>query len=222
MGSSAKAFFNMPQYEEWKETHEKGWEHKYYKGLGTSSNQDAQVYFTKLDQHLKQFDTMKEEDEELFDLAFSKKKADMRKQWLGSFKPGTFLDHTADTINYNDFVNKELILFSMADNMRSIPSVADGLKPGQRKVLFAAFKRNIVKDIKVVELAGYCMGITAYAHGETSLQGTIVGLAQDFVGSNNVNMLMPSGNFGSRLAGGSDAASPRYIYTRLSAFARVV
>lgn len=222
MGPNAKTFFNMPQYEEWKESHPKGYDHKYFKGLGTSSNVDAQVYFTQLDKHLKQFDTMKEEEEELFDLAFSKKKADQRKQWLGNFRPGTFLDHTEDRITYNDFVNKELILFSMADNMRSIPSVADGLKPGQRKVLFAAFKRNIVKDIKVVELAGYCMGITAYAHGESSLQGTIVGLAQDFVGSNNVNMLMPSGNFGSRLAGGSDAASPRYIYTRLSAFARVI
>ncbi len=224
MGPMSRTFFTMPQYEEWKERHtgERGWDHKYYKGLGTSSNQDAQVYFTKLDEHLKQFETMKQEEEELFDLAFSKKKADARKQWLGNFVPGTFLDHTTNMISYDDFVNRELILFSMADNMRSIPSVVDGLKPGQRKVMFAAFTRNIVKDIKVVELAGYCMGITAYAHGEQSLQGTIINLAQDFVGSNNVNCLAPSGNFGSRLAGGSDAASARYIYTRLSAFARVV
>jgi len=221
---TSRTFFTMPQYEEWKERHrqERTWHHKYYKGLGTSTTQDAQVYFTKLDEHLKEFEPMKKDEEDLFDLAFSKKRADHRKQWLGNFVPGTFLDHSSNKISYDDFVNRELILFSMADNLRSIPSVIDGLKPGQRKVIYAAFTRNIVSDMKVVELAGYCSGLTAYQHGEQSLQGTIVGLAQDFVGSNNINCLEPSGNFGSRLAGGSDAASPRYIYTRLSPFARRV
>lgn len=218
----ARSFFTMPQYYEWKERHkaERNWHHKYYKGLGTSTTQDAQVYFTNLDDHLKEFKPMKVEEEELFDLAFSKKKADARKTWLGNFVPGTFLDHSSKRITYDDFVNRELILFSMADNLRSIPSVIDGLKPGQRKVLYACLNRNVTKDIKVVELAGYCSELTAYQHGEQSLHQTIIGLAQDFVGSNNVNCLEPSGNFGSRLAGGSDSASPRYIYTRLSPFAR--
>ncbi|KAI9733829.1 MAG: DNA topoisomerase 2 [Claussenomyces sp. TS43310] len=218
----ARSFFTMPQYNAWKERHvtERGWHHKYYKGLGTSTTSDAQVYFRNLDDHLKEFDPMKIEEAELFDLAFSKKKADARKQWLGNFVPGTFLDHSSKTITYDDFVNRELILFSMADNLRSIPSVIDGLKPGQRKVLYACLNRNLVKDTKVVELAGYCSELTAYQHGEQSLQQTIIGLAQDFVGSNNVNCLEPSGNFGSRLAGGNDSASPRYIYTRLSPFAK--
>ncbi|KAI3322171.1 type II DNA topoisomerase [Xylariaceae sp. AK1471] len=219
-----KSFFTQPQYEEWKETHKselKKWHSKYFKGLGTSSNEDAQVYFNELERHQKYFDTMKSEEVELFELAFSKKKADARKEWLGNFIPGTYFDHgVIGKISYNDFVNKELILFSMADNMRSIPSVVDGLKPGQRKVIFACFKRNLIKDKKVIELAGYVSEQTAYHHGEVSLQQTIIGLAQNFVGSNNVNYLEPSGNFGSRLAGGSDAASARYIYTRLSPFAR--
>lgn len=220
-----KSFFTMPEYEGWKESHHqdiKKWHYKYFKGLGTSSNEDAQVYFTNLDDHLKEFHTMKPEESELFELAFSKKKADARKQWLGNFVPGTFLDHSTKSITYTDFVNRELILFSMADNMRSIPSVVDGLKPGQRKVIYACFKRNLIKDKKVVELAGYISEQTAYHHGEASLQQTIVGLAQNFVGSNNVNILEPSGNFGSRLQGGSDAASARYIFTRLSPFARRV
>lgn len=220
-----KSFFTQPQYEEWKEAH-KGelsrWQSKYFKGLGTSSNEDAQVYFTNLDDHLKEFEVMKPEEADLFDLVFSKKKADARKEWLGNFIPGTFLDHSAKVISYNDFVSKELILFSMADNMRSIPSVIDGLKPGQRKVLYACFKRNLVKDKKVVELAGYVSEQTAYHHGEASLQQTIIGLAQNFVGSNNINILEPSGNFGSRLAGGSDAASPRYTFTRLAPFAKKI
>lgn len=220
-----KSFFTQPQYEEWKESHKaelRRWESKYYKGLGTSSNEDAQVYFNDLDNHLKQFSTMRPEEADLFELAFSKKKADARKEWLGSFVPGTYLDHSTKLVTYDDFVNKELILFSMADNMRSIPSVVDGLKPGQRKVIYACLKRNLTKDKKVIELAGYVSEQTAYHHGEVSLQQTIIGLAQNFVGSNNVNCLEPSGNFGSRLAGGSDSASARYIHTRLSPFARRV
>ena len=218
----SQSFFTMPEYELWKEQrkHEHGWEHKYYKGLGTSTTEDAQVYFRDLDKHLKEFHVMQDNEPELIELAFSKKKADERKEWLRKFKPGTYLDHSTKNVSYTDFVNKELILFSMADNMRSIPSVVDGLKPGQRKVLYTCFKRNLKKDMKVVELAGSILGMTAYQHGEASLQTTIVGLAQDFVGSNNINCLEPSGNFGSRLQGGSDTASARYIYTRLSPFAR--
>ena len=88
----------------------------------------------------------------------------------------------------------------MADNIRSIPSVADGLKPGQRKVLYACFKRNLTSDIKVAQLAGYVSEKTAYHHGEQSLTMTIIGLAQDFVGSNNINLLEPNGQFGTRIA----------------------
>jgi DNA topoisomerase-2 len=217
-----KSFFTMPEYETWKEAHkgERGWQKKYYKGLGTSGTDDAQLYFRDLDRHLKEFHTLQDNEDKLIELAFSKKKADERKEWLRQFKPGTFLDHSAAKITYTDFINKELILFSMADNIRSIPSVVDGLKPGQRKVLYTMFKKNVKKDLKVVELAGFVSGMTSYQHGEGSLQQTIVGLAQTFVGSNNINCLEPSGNFGSRLQGGSDCASPRYIYTRLSPFAR--
>lgn len=220
----SQTFFTMPEYEAWKEVHkaERGWEHKYYKGLGTSTTEEAQVYFRDLDKHLKEFHVMQDSEVDLIELAFSKKKADERKEWLRQFKPGTYLDHSDKLVSYTNFINKELILFSMADNLRSIPSVVDGLKPGQRKVLYTCFKRNLKKDMKVVELAGSISGLTAYQHGETSLQGTIVGLAQTFVGSNNVNCLEPSGNFGSRLQGGSDCASARYIYTRLSPFARKI
>ncbi|KAI0191706.1 DNA topoisomerase [Xylaria flabelliformis] len=217
-------FFSEPEYDEWKQSHKpelKKWQSKYLKGLGSSSTDDAQIYFNDLERHQKHFETMRPEETELFELAFSKKKADARKEWLGNFVPGTVFDHGAvQRITYDDFVNKELILFSMADNMRSIPSVIDGLKPGQRKVIYACFKRNLVKDKKVFELGGYVSEQAKYHHGDVSMHMTIVGLAQNFVGSNNVNFLEPSGNFGSRLAGGSDAASARYIYTRLSPFAR--
>lgn len=220
--SQSKAFYTLPEYEAWKEAHkhEKKWDHKYLKGLGSSTNEDAQQYFNDIDRHHKEFDVMKDEESALIELAFSKKKADERKEWLRQFKPGTYLDMTTRNISYTDFVNKELILFSMADNIRSIPSVIDGLKPGQRKVMYVCLKKNLKKDVKVAELGGVIGGMTAYHHGDASLQGTIVGLAQTFVGSNNVNLLEPSGQFGTRNQGGSDCASARYIHTRLSPFAR--
>lgn len=72
----------------------------------------------------------------------------------------------------------------------------------------------------MAQLAGYVAEHSAYHHGEASLQSTIVGLAQDFVGSNNVNLLYPSGQFGTRLQGGKDSASARYIFTRLAFLTR--
>lgn len=154
-------------------------------------------------------------------MAFNKKKTDNRKDWLRQFRPGTFMDHAVDEIGLSDFINKELILFSMADNIRSLPCVVDGLKPGLRKIMFACFKRNLVKgEIKVAQLSGYIAEHSAYHHGEQSLQASIVGLAQNFVGSNNINLLDPRGQFGSRLQGGKDHASARYIFTRLAKLAR--
>jgi hypothetical protein len=158
----------------------------------------------------------------LIDLAFSKKRADDRKEWLRGYQSGTYVDYNVDTMLMSDFIQKELILFSRADNVRSIPSMVDGLKPAQRKVLFACFKRNLKTDIKVAQLAGYVSEHAAYHHGEAALAGTIVGMAQNFVGSNNINLLVPSGQFGTRLMGGKDAASARYIFTRLQPITRAI
>ena len=105
-------------------------------------------------------------------------------------------------VSYKDFINKELVLFSNCDNERSIPSLVDGFKPGQRKVMFTCLKRNDKKEVKVAQLAGSVGEKSAYHHGEASLMGTIINLAQDYVGSNNINLLMPNGQFGTRLQGG--------------------
>ena len=114
------------------------------------------------------------------------------------FQPGTHLDQKQQKISFSDFVNKELILFSMADLQRSIPSMVDGLKPGQRKILFCSFKRNFTKEAKVAQFSGYVSEHSAYHHGEQSLAGTIIGMAQDYVGSTNINLLQPNGQFGTR------------------------
>jgi len=102
------------------------------------------------------------------------------------------------SVTYSDFVNKELVLFSNLDNERSIPSLVDGFKPGQRKVMFTCLKRNDKREVKVAQLAGSVGEMSAYHHGEASLMGTIINLAQNFVGSNNINLLQPIGQFGTR------------------------
>lgn len=77
-------------------------------------------------------------------------------------------------ITFNDFINRELILYSNMDNTRSIPSMVDGLKPGQRKVLFTCLKRNLTKELKVAQLAGSVAEMSAYHHGEVSKENAMV------------------------------------------------
>ncbi|KAL0945575.1 hypothetical protein HGRIS_014735 [Hohenbuehelia grisea] len=223
-GNQRKNFFTIPEFEQWLEAtpDARKWTVKYYKGLGTSSDADAREYFGRMGKHMIPFSTIQEGDHELIDLAFSKKKADERKEWLRQFKPGTYLDHNIDEIPYSDFINRELILFSMADNIRSIPSIADGLKPGQRKVVWACFKRKLKKEIKVAQLIGYVSEHAAYHHGEASLAATIINLAQNYVGSNNLNLLKPNGQYGTRDQGGKDHAAARYIFTELEPLTRII
>lgn len=150
-------------------------------------------------------------------LAFSKNRADDRKSWLYNYNPKNFIENTVKKITYYDFVHKDLIHFSNYDNIRSIPSVCDGFKPSQRKILYGAMLRKIYKEeIKVAQLAGFVSDKAAYHHGEMSLQQTIVGMAQNFTGSNNLNILKPNGQFGNRRAGGKNYASARYIFTQLN------
>lgn len=230
------SFYSMPEFEEWKANtpNHRTYSIKYYKGLGTSTSQEAKEYFTNMARHRIVFKYQGTEDDDHIVLAFSKKHIEQRKEWLTNFMvdskrrkelglPDRYL-YTKDTkaISYSDFINLELILFSNADNVRSIPSLVDGLKPGQRKVLFTCIKRNDKKEVKVAQLAGSVAEQSAYHHGEQSLCATIVNLAQNFVGSNNINLLEPRGQFGTRLVGGKDSASPRYIFTKMSPLTRMI
>ncbi|XP_077169268.1 DNA topoisomerase 2-alpha isoform X2 [Paroedura picta] len=230
------AFYSIPEFEEWKTTvpNYKSWKIKYYKGLGTSTSKEAKEYFAEMARHRIPFKYSGPEDDAAISLAFSKKKVEDRKEWLTNFMedrrqrklhglPEEYLYGKATSyLTYNSFINKELILFSNMDNERSIPSLVDGLKPGQRKVMFTCFKRNDKREVKVAQLAGSVAEMSAYHHGEASLMMTIINLAQNFVGSNNMNLLQPIGQFGTRLHGGKDSASPRYIFTMLSPLARLV
>ena len=192
---------------------------KYYKGLGTSTSAEAREYFKMIDKLTVRFGTDLETDNSMI-LAFAKTHASDRKDWLRTYMAldqRPFVNYGSVTrLPVSEFIHKDLIKFSEADIFRSIPHLVDGLKPSQRKVIFGAKKKNLEKDMQVGQFAGYVGEHTDYHHGEASLHGTIIGLAQDFTGSNNINLLVPSGQFGSRLEGGKDHASVRYISTRLA------
>jgi DNA topoisomerase-2 len=211
-GKSAISFYSMPEFNTWKAATVgvSGWKIKYYKGLGTSTPAEAREWFQNLHEIKYEWD---DKTDESINLAFNKKQADDRKKWLSKYDPTLMLVPQDGKANYTSFVNNELIHFSNADNIRSLPHLIDGLKPSQRKILYSCFKRNLKEEIRVAQLAGYVSEHAAYHHGEASLNGTIIGMAQNFVGANNINLLRPVGQLGSRLLGGADAASPRYIHT---------
>lgn len=251
-GKAVQTFFTIPEYLTWKEEtgNSDKWKAKYYKGLGTSTTADAKEYFSDLEKHEIPFQTISLDvvpeaipsandmeldlpkpehvsswGSDLIDMAFSKKRVSDRKDWLNNTKTDVYMNYSEATsgVLYSEFINKELIQFSLSDNKRSIPHSIDGFKPSQRKVLFACIKKRLIKDeYKVAQLAGYTAEHSAYHHGENSLAGTIVNMAQTFVGSNNINLLTPSGQFGSRRLGGKDSASPRYIFTKLEAITRQI
>jgi DNA topoisomerase-2 len=217
-GTKTKTFYTQFDYEEWRKTDEcRGWKTKYYKGLGTSTRDEAKEYFKTL--NIIPYSYTSEASDSAVELAFNKSKADDRKDWLKTYsRENIILTGPGIPVSYEDFVNRDLIHFSNYNLERSIPSVMDGLKTSQRKILFSAFKRNLKSEIRVAQLAGYVSEHSGYHHGEASLNDAIVGMAQDYVGSNNLAWLVPQGQFGTRLDGGKDSASPRYIHTYLQPY----
>lgn len=212
-GSQEKLFYNDAEYETWKKGNPKGWTIKYYKGLGTSTSKEFKEYFQHKKFVMFAYD---ETARDAIDMVFNKKRADDRKTWLESYQREDCLDTNQSEVSYCDFINKEMKHFSKYDCDRSIPNMMDGQKISQRKILYSAFKKNLAKEIKVAQFSGYVSEHSGYHHGEASLNGAIVGMAQDYVGSNNINLLLPNGQFGTRLAGGKDSASERYIFTQLN------
>jgi len=215
-GKEVKSFYNTNEYEKWRQANTKGWKVKYYKGLGTSTRDEAKEYFQRLDKI--QF-TYSEASDTSIELAFNKSKANDRKDWLKTYNQDALIPAGSQLL-YEDFVHKDLIHFSHYNLERSIPSVMDGLKTSQRKILYSAFKRNLTSEIRVAQFAGYVSEHSGYHHGEASLNDAIVGMAQDFVGANNIPWFVPQGQFGTRLQGGKDAASPRYIHTYLQPYVK--
>lgn len=223
-GNQIKSFYTDSKFRTWYGNGQPGWRIKYYKGLGTSTSKEAREYFKQIEDLTVKFDTDVMSDKSIT-LAFDKKKADDRKIWLleSTAKDPKELEvpyGNVKQLNITDFVHKDLVNFSLADLKRSIAHVCDGLKPSQRKVMYSCFQKNLTAEMKVAQLAAFVAEKSAYHHGEVSLADTIVKLANDYMGSNNINLLEPCGQFGTRLMGGKDASQTRYIFTRLTSEAR--
>jgi len=223
-GAQIKLFYNEGEYAAWKESLGEagvhGWTVKYFKGLGTSTSAEFKEYFAN--KKIVDFVHNGPTSDDAIDKVFNKKRPDDRKTWLENYDKTAYLDTSHPQVNYEQFMDKEMIHFSTYDCARSIPNMVDGLKISLRKILFAAFKRRLTSEIKVAQFSGYVSEHSAYHHGEASLNGAIVNMAQNYVGSNNVNLLEPNGQFGTRLHGGDDSASERYIFTMLNPLTRSV
>ena len=218
-GVQTLLFYNDGEYLTWKDSiNTTGWNIKYFKGLGTSTAAEFKEYFAN--KKIVDFVYSGATSDDTIDKVFNKKRPDDRKTWLENYDKTAYLDTSNRNVQYEQFIDREMIHFSTYDCARSIPNMVDGLKISLRKILFSAFKRRLTTEIKVAQFSGYVSEHSAYHHGEASLNGAIVNMAQNFVGSNNINLLEPNGQFGSRLQGGDDSASERYIFTLLNPLTR--
>ena len=215
-------FYTQQQFDNWRYSNQVKIDAKYInykKGLGSFTEEetwilarDFQYVWCNYDDHA----------EECLRLAFDEKKSDERKAWMET-RTIPFLDYATDramiisgTLNISQFFRDEFPEFMDASVQRAIPAI-DGKKDVHRKIIWAckAICPDKAHSKKVARLASSIAEKTGYHHGEVSLISTIVGMAQTFVGSNNLSYFYKGGIFGTRNKGGKDAAQPRYIETYL-------
>ncbi|CAE8650684.1 unnamed protein product, partial [Polarella glacialis] len=220
-GSSKVAvqeFFTQGDFAKWERQQPTDWNSKfrakYYKGLGTSTRDEAIEYFSNPERHVLDLVLESEEDADAVERAFEQNRVADRKAWMLKYDVNEELDYTRASATYSEFFDKQFVHFSVYDCQRSIPLLLDGLKPSQRKVLHVL--QTMDGEKKVSQVTGLVSAATSYHHGEESLVKVIVHMAQTFVGTNNLNLLQPNGMFGTRLSGRDSHASARYIHTETS------
>jgi DNA topoisomerase-2 len=125
-------------------------------------------------------------------------------------------------LGLSSFVNDQLVIYHRMALRRALPSVWDGLKESQRKVLFTVLLRNYKKTSDLEKIMGAVKEETKYHHGGSSVTETITKMGQGFVGSNNIPLLENDGEFGTRINGGGDHAAPRYIATMAEKITRII
>jgi DNA topoisomerase-2 len=231
-------FYTNPDFRKWYQTNidaiaENGI--KYYKGLGSIKADDAPLYFQ--DPKIIRY-TCDGQEKQYMELGFGtgKDAANDRKSWITKDLFCNDLPTCIDDCKKKDvscelvsqnvlayegdlslstFVDKYLVIYSQTALRRALPCLWDGLKVSQRKVLFGIIKKRYKTTKELPVIAGIIKASTKYHHGEASLYDVIIKMGQGFVGSNNIPLLQNDGNFGSRLAGGEDASSARYLSTNI-------
>ena len=229
----SRRFFTTSDFIKWRSRNEmKGLSVRYYKGLGTSNDDDIKDDLKIAPTVICFYDSKCEEN---LDLAFHGDNANQRKKWIEDWRDVSQVEDvlsvdinsivkTEDKLiqgqDISQFINRELIGYSVSSLFRAIPSEFDHLKDSQRKALYAALKffnydPKKGKSIKVGRFANKAADMTQYHHGEKSLTDTIIKMAQNFIGSNNMEWFKPDGQFGTRADGGENAADARYSETHL-------
>jgi len=207
-GKRSHKFYTHNEYESWKRRNKNfgNWKHIYFKGLGRTT--DAQIKEDFHDQHVIHC-LYDDYAPETIELAFAKEMGDERKAWLAYFSDAHGEEVVEEAQPISQFLNTELIKFSLLNLRRAIPCMMDGFKDSQRKVMWGAYQiwttekvgkikcgNAIYKEMKVARIAADAAGKTNYHHGERSLENTIVAMAQDFTGSNNLPYFCRDGQFG--------------------------
>ena len=209
-------FYDENRFKSFASQQTKSFKSKYYKGLGTTKSEDVPDTFGE-----KMVEYINDEKVTItINKVFHKNFSDDRKKWIESYdsKLSSSLDDFGKVtkMNMSEFLDNEVVKFSLNDCGRSIPNLFDGFKESQRKVFYAMRKKNLSynkSSLKVAQLGGYVAEHTNYHHGEQNLFDTIIKMASEYPGSNNIPLLYRDGQFATRL-NNEDAASPRYIYTK--------
>jgi DNA topoisomerase-2 len=215
-------FYSEHAYEEWKkkfggdEPPQAKYKIKYYKGLGTHDKHEVKHMSSSLEEHIVSLEGDKESSK-LFE-AFFGKLANVRKVELA--KPMKQYPEYDDkkVIPCTIHLMRDTKNFQNEKNYRNLKCASDGLNPSRRKILMGAldeFNRSN-EPMKVFQFGGSVAKNYQYHHGDASLNGTIIRMAQDFIGSNYFPLLLGDGEFGTRLLGGDDAGQPRYIEASLN------
>ena len=215
-GGAELCFHSIQQFNAWKLTNNhKDWEYKYYKGLGTSSSKEARQIFQHLSTHT--VDLIADDDASgtLCKFYDESHVAERKRLLTVDYSPSLTVDYSCSSCTITDFMLREHLHFSHYSTFRALPSAIDGLTPSRRKVLYYFLTSARSGEIKVAQASAGVAQKTLYLHGENSLVDTIVSLAQDHVGTNNIALLEPIGQFGSRNDKPSVHAAARYIFTKL-------
>ena len=208
-------FFTDAEYEEWARAHDPApYAQKFFKGLGGWNRDEAKKFFRNLERYLVYFDYHEEASMASIERVFSAEKVKDRKEWITS-PPAPA--PSGQRMTHNGYIDHYMHSYCEENVLRMIPSTFDGLKPSQRKALYAMMKNYRTKEVKVATLAGDVIKY-GYHHGEKSMTDTVVRLAADYMGSNNLPILYGNGQFGTRMQMGKDAAAPRYIFTSLQEY----
>ena len=210
-GKVRRKFYSNSEFEKWKNITPDfdTYTMKYFKGLGSATDEIiTETFMAPVEQAI----TCDTEDRDILGLAMNADATDDRKElyrMLHALKPSERLD-SSKIAAVQQIVFEELIQFAIAANERAIPKAMDGLKISYRQAVFTLLQsKGGWQDMSVI--TGWIKAKTKYHHAEEAMIETLVGMAQDYPGSNNIPFLLGEGGYGSRMGGGKDHAKGRYL-----------